>query len=190
MITQLKNPKTDQYYKVKEYIFSKIIPWYRIPDTGGVNIDRRVMIPKKNRCHVDTPYFSHAFLLRPDDGIHRFPYPASPMLGDIESMLYEIWDYNKIDVKCIFRIGANLVEPTDKDQYSPPHVDHSDIPHNNMIIYFTDSGGETVVHSKLPFNRVQEFSPKEDDIITFDGLPHYIKLPRKKSRIVLVVTYF
>jgi len=189
MITQLENPKTDQYYKVKEYIFSRNIPWYRIPDTGGVNIDRSVMIPKKNRCHVDTPYLSHAFLLRPDSELHRFPYPASPMLGDIESMLYEIWDYNKIDVKCILRIGANLVEPSDKDQYSPPHLDHLDIPHNNMIIYFTDAGGETVVHSKLHFNRIQEFSPKEDDIITFGGLPHYIKIPRKKSRIVMVVTY-
>ena len=61
------------------------------------------------------------------------------------------------------------------------HTDH-DFPHQNLIIYLTDAGGESIVKGSRPK------PPLEDDIATFSGI-HYHKMPKKKRRVVLIATY-
>jgi hypothetical protein len=52
-----------------------------------------------------------------------------------------------------------------------------------MLVYFTDAGGETFVG-------VESHSPKEDDIIVFDSSKlHYMRAPKSKRRVIMVLTY-
>ena len=54
--------------------------------------------------------------------------------------------------------------------------------HVNFITYMTDSGGSTYIEG-------EEHQPQEDQTIIFEG-EHYMKLPEKYRRIVLVATLF
>ena len=67
------------------------------------------------------------------------------------------------------------------EQFSNPHVDH-DFPHVNFLAYLSDTGGRTFVDG-------EEFNPSEDDAIIFTGR-HYLELPKKGRRIVIVGTMF
>jgi hypothetical protein len=50
-------------------------------------------------------------------------------------------------------------------------------------VYFTDAGGETIL-----VDEDERFYPKEDDIVTFEGL-HCMNPPKDKRRVILVATY-
>ena len=92
----------------------------------------------------------------------------------------EIFECNDIQAGCIFRMCLNLVCPCSGVQLTVPHQDHI-YPHKNILVYFTDAGGETYCESDV-------HDPREDDIIIFEG-EHYHKLPEKDARIVFVATY-
>ena len=85
--------------------------------------------------------------------------------------LKEILEFNDIKIKGLYRINANLTFPTAPLLPSIPHVDH-DFPHENILIYLNDTGGDTVVDG-------EHYSPHEDDVITFGGEKHYM-YPQKK----------
>ena len=77
--------------------------------------------------------------------------------------------------------------PIKEDKGAFPHIDHS-FPHKNLIIYLNDpAGGDTVLVDK-DYKEIDRHHPKEDDIISFEGI-HYQKMPKEGRRIVLVVTY-
>ena len=60
-------------------------------------------------------------------------------------------------------------------------MDHT-YPHQNIIMYHTDSGGRTFVEDG-------EHDPKEDDVILFSGR-HHMELPKEKRRVVSVGTIY
>jgi len=56
------------------------------------------------------------------------------------------------------------------------------LPKNQETVYLTNSGGSTFIEGK-------EHKPEEDQPILFTG-EHYLQLPKKERRIVLVATIF
>ena len=177
LIKRLKNPRTDLYKDIKRTIFSIHFPWFnvgKILETYSEEDTKKYALPSM---------WSHAVLVRPHSKRSKYPTVNSTYMAGIEKMLDEIFEYNNINVKCIYRINVNLVEPQKGKQLTPPHSDHP-WPHNNLIIYLSDAGGETICEG-------ESFNPREDDIIIFSGYPqkHCYKLPKEDKRIIIVVTY-
>ena len=168
----LKNPKTETYNKLKELILSGDFPWYRVENTAF----------ECQEGHEDFPFLSHKVLTRPFSK-SLYSKQNSKHLDHFEHVFKEIAFHNEICPKVIYRINVNAVHPTEDNLPSPLHVDH-DFPHNNMIIYLTDThGGSTIVEDK-------EYNGKEDDILVFDGsIEHCAKPPSKNIRIVIVITF-
>ena len=174
---RLLNPKTALYENIKGLMLSPEFTWDFYSECCVDMKDSEV-----DTGHRNFAFFSNTLLARPGTGGLKYPIPIFEHLDTICQMLNEIWDYNNINVNCIFRINANLVYPQTGIQASPIHRDH-DFPHKNLLIYLTDAGGKTVCGEDV-------HNPQEDDIIEFDGLEHYYYLPLEKPRVVLVVTYF
>ena len=174
---RLLNPKTALYENIKGLMLSPEFNWDFYSECCVDMKDSEVTTGHRNFA-----FFSNTLLARPGTGGLKYPIPIFEHLDTISQMLNEIWDYNNINVNCIFRINANLVYPQTGIQASPIHRDH-DFPHKNLLIYLTDAGGKTVCGEDV-------HNPQEDDIIEFDGLEHYYYLPLEKPRVVLVVTYF
>jgi hypothetical protein len=175
MIKNLKNPKTSLYLEFKKYIFSSEFCWYynSYSTHDGENPE-----PKK---YINIPFYSHNFLQRPEYN-GKYPLPNSDKLEMISSVFKEIITHNDINFTTFLRINANCTHPqlnTDI-QCTVPHYDHT-FPHKNMLIYFSDAGGKTVVDDKI-------FEPKEDDVIIFEG-KHYYYAPLEKRRIICVATF-
>ena len=170
----LKNPKTDTYNVFKDIVLSTEFPWFRWSRT----IEEEGELDKG---HEDFPFLSHKFLTRPLDYC-LYSKVNSQYIDEMERVFKEIAFANNIDPQVIYRMNANAVHPTENNLPSPVHVDHN-FPHNNMIIYLTDTqGGSTMVEGK-------EYMSQEDDVLIFDGKPHCARPPRKDVRIVLVITF-
>ena len=162
---QLINPKTDNYFSLKEYILSSDLPWFYIESTT-YDTDN------------DVPYYSHA-MVKPPGNPNLFPTQNSPYAELCGKVVSEISDTNNLNINCILRLNANLSLPLSKIP-TRPHTDHP-FPHKNLLIYLTDADGQTVAGDQQHF-------PKEDDVITFSGM-HYHYLPTSGKRIVIVATY-
>ena len=63
------------------------------------------------------------------------PFLKDLIISNYESKLFQY--------KIPLRINFNLTFPFG-DKPSIPHVDHN-FPHKNMLIYFTDTGGDTII---------------------------------------------
>tara|TARA_A200000159_G_scaffold131033_1_gene127977 strand:- start:1066 stop:1545 length:480 start_codon:yes stop_codon:yes gene_type:complete len=129
--------------------------------------------------HQRMPFMSHNVLIRPEH--IGYPTKASPYFNMVCFALKEILEFNDVKIKGLYRINANLTFPTAPLLPSIPHIDH-DFPHENVLIYLNDTGGDTVVDG-------EHYSPHEDDVITFGGEKHYMYPPDKGGRIVIVATY-
>jgi len=169
----LKNSKTESYNKLKELILGGDFPWFRMESTAF----------ECQEGHEDFPFLSHRALTRPLTTNSLYSKQNSEHLDHIEHVFKEIALNNDIWPKVIYRINVNAVYPTENNLPSPLHVDH-DFPHDNMIIYLTDThGGSTIVEDK-------EYNGKEDDVLIFDGsLNHCARPPSKDTRIVIVITF-
>ena len=172
--TQLKLPETDEYNRLKQEVLSVDFPWFFNSHS--------TMTGAKN----DLSFYSHVFLAGPVQPDYAFPdqkrysQTKSQYIDSFDRVLDQIFDYNNMNVNCVFRMNANAVHPTQDSVLSEPHVDHY-FPHKNLLIYLTDAGGETHVEG-------ESFSPSEDDVVTFEGL-HWMSPPKLKRRVVLVATY-
>ena len=164
MIKVLKNPKTDKYLQFKKFILSKEFAWrYNI----STNMD----------------FYSHVFLQRPE--LAGYTLPNSSVTNENLQVLAEILDHNGLykDIPYFFlRSNANATHPDSGRQYSDPHVDHPNTPHSNLIVYLTDTDGDTIVEN-------DRHSPKEDDVVLFTG-QHYMRRPTKGRRVILISTIF
>ena len=178
MIKVLKNPKTDKFYKLKDHILSERFPWYYMYHTS-----HRSVIKDLNG-YIAMEGYGHCMLGRPDnkDGVNKFTTMESKLCGECIDVLTEIIDNNNLfDNYFFLRVSANCMHSNQGIQLSHPHVDH-DFPHYNLIVYLTNTGGETFVEN-------ESHDPKEDDVILFSG-EHYLKRPIKDRRVILVATIF
>jgi len=173
---KLENPKTSLYFDFKNHILSGMFPWYWFESVDNPNT------PKYDKeKYTNISFYSHGFLMRPQDN-HMYPNPVSSSAEKVSFMIQQILEHNNIELNCFLRIGANCVHPQSNSKVvsSIPHVDHY-FPHKNLIIYFTDAGGKTIVGDT-------SFDPEEDDVFLFEG-EHYMQTPSEKRRIVLVSTF-
>ena len=186
MIEVLKNPLTPNYHKLKEIILSDKFNWENIISTLDV--------VSNTEGHIHMPVDIHTFIPRPETTQeYNNTGSLSRKIGDAEreskseyvdlcvTVMNEILDYSNLFGTYIFhRAAANCTYADEGIQLSEPHIDHN-FPHNNLLVYLTNSGGETFVEG-------EKFNPKEDDVIVFEGR-HYMKRPIKDKRIVLVATF-
>lgn len=161
VMTPIQNPLTDEYYQLKELVLGKEFPWFH----------------EKNP-RDDFYFYSHVFLERPNPR-SLFPAVRSEYVDLFHTVIQQIFEHNDIPIDIIYRMNANAVDAG--KGFTHAHTDH-DFPHQNLIIYLTDAGGETIVKG------CASEAPVEDDIVIFSGI-HYHKMPKKKRRVVLVATY-
>lgn len=172
MLAVLDNSKTNNYCLLKETILSQKFPWfYTSATTEGDGLTG----------HVNVPMFGHTFIARPE--MHGWSKHDSDMYQLSVDVIREILCENEYysNEYFILRLASNCVLPSDGVQFSLPHIDHN-FPHYNLLVYLTNSGGNTFIEG-------YEHKPEEDQCILFTG-KHYIQLPKKERRIVLVATIF
>jgi len=175
-IQKLKNPKTQSYQSFKEFILSDQFFWY----WNSVSLP---LAPQYDATlYKNVPFYSHTFLERPETTVSKIPRMLCPNYEAACTVLLEILSYNKVSVNSFLRINANCVHPENEVVNTVPHTDHH-YTHNNVILYLTNAGGEIVVNGEA-------HNPKEDDVILFGGLEHYIRTPKKDRRIILIATFF
>lgn len=168
MIQKISIKKTENYINFKKISLGNLSWVYQSSTSYGVE---------------DYPVFVHSIVSTPGI-LNLFPTYCSDLHSICNLVLSEIFYENGIDVKCVFRVGLNMCLPLISDvQHSHPHYDHN-FDHKNLLVYLTDSDGDTVVCEK---NEVRN-SPKEDTGIVFKG-KHYNYLPTYNRRVVLVCTF-
>jgi len=206
---KLINPKTDNYYKLKQYVLGGGISWFYAmystpPNEKSVNVIRQYrngkLLEYIDDEYENAPYFSHVVVQRPQE-VNYMNENECTFLGvddkftpTVRSKSYELYvepfikdliisNYKSklFQFRMPLRISLNLTFPWG-DKPSIPHVDHN-FPHNNMIIYFTDTGGDTIIGG-------DNFTPKEDDIIVFNSDWFHCNMAPKSGRRVVMVTTF
>ena len=182
LIEKLENPCTDEYKKLKEFALGEFMTWnyYQTTHSGRTYPDKDVK---------DIPLYSHVVMQRPypTEGI---PYSIikSELFKKVYEVLDQIFTHNNIEAFVIYRINFNSTSFSKGIKKTPWHRDLA-IPHTNIIIYLnTFKDGQTYVKDG---DVIEESSPKEDDIIIFDGdLDHCHALPKEPDRrVVLVANY-
>lgn len=170
MIKVLNNSLTDSYLEFKKKILDDHFPWYFNNDVSKqeFNSDGNVF------------YYGHTFFTRPE--VDGFSQPSSKYFELGFRVMREILTENNYDSKKYFllRMNANCLLPSNSAEFSTSHIDH-DFPHLNFLLYLTGSGGSTFVEG-------EENKPEEDQAIIFSG-NHYMQLPKKGRRIVLIATF-
>ena len=181
MFTRLRNLHEldvhKDYQGLKELILG--------PHFGWAHNSKATPYMENTPNYQDLSFYSHAFLHGPSPGHGLFPKPNSEYLPQVEGLLQQVFHLNKITPHCIYRINANAVHPVEGNVLTVPHTDH-DFPHKNMLIYLTNTGGDTIVFDEG--GKKHHFTPVEDDIVVFEGL-HCMVPPKSGRRVVLVATY-
>tara|TARA_R110002012_G_scaffold71350_1_gene183138 strand:+ start:1004 stop:1552 length:549 start_codon:yes stop_codon:yes gene_type:complete len=181
MITELKNPVTENYKNLKNLVLGNNFPWYYL-DKTVYGTDKK-----------DMSFFAHSLLGRPTheiDGkkIPAIPESSSPYFHQCYFILKEILDYNNVDFEVMYRMNINMT-PHSSIKESLPHIDLN-LPHKVVIVYLNKfSKGRTVVLGKDK----QKFysNPKEDNVIIFDGkLTHFQESPNKDEKRIVMVANF
>tara|TARA_Y100000768_G_scaffold246023_1_gene186545 strand:+ start:28 stop:573 length:546 start_codon:yes stop_codon:yes gene_type:complete len=180
MITELKNPLTEDYKQLKKIILSNEISWHYSPTTT-INL---------NSKSKDMEFFSHVLLNRPeptDDGI-KVPLVTSAYFEKCYLILEQILDFNNIHFDVLYRMNLNLTLHSSVKE-STPHIDLP-LSHKVIIIYLSSfEEGKTIVLDKN--NKKIYSKAKEDDIIMFDGkLTHYQESPAIDNKRVVMVANF
>lgn len=179
ILSKLKNPKSDIYYQIKEFVLSGDFPWFYKQDTHVILGDVG--------DYQSPPFYSHQLLGRPgskDLPGKMYPEKTSNYFDNFYPFLEQVVSENDLQVSTFLRFNVNCVHPQDDKRLTVPHVDHQ-FPHMNLLVYLTDAGGETVL---MEGDESVAFHPAEDDIILFQGL-HCMRPPEEKRRIVLVATF-
>ena len=69
------------------------------------------------------------------------------------------------------------------------HLDHH-FPHSNIVVYLSDSSGDTVAFKdKKGEEVIDRFTPQEDKVITWGGTYHTAESPQGTLRRTIVATY-
>lgn len=175
----LENPKTELYLDLKGYILSSEFPWYWCSESTYGN--------HKKHLYKNVPFYSHTFIARPEHSKIKIPKISSPVAEKVCGVLVQILNHNNVGINSFLRINANCLHPQNGEFKTVPHFDH-EYNHKNMIVYLTQSGGSIVVN--VGSDKEELFEPKEDDVIFFGGVSHYVITPKEERRIALVATFF
>lgn len=176
--------QTDEYLYLKGQVLSSWMPWCYQPTPHG---PIETWFPEDVEKYNGGSYFSHCVLRSPGAGgmDNLYPQNNSEYLDLSNKVIRQIIGNNDVEMNSIIRINFNMTFPSRRKQPDRPHVDHQ-FPHNNMLVYFTATGGRTVVEEK---DGDVEYTPVEDTGIAFGGDTHYHYFPETGRRVVMVVTY-
>ena len=177
MFTRLETPDTGDYTGLKELILG--------PHFGWSHNAKATPYMENSRSYQDLSFYSHAFLHGPSPRHGLYSKANSEYLPNVETVIGQIFELNNVKMNVVYRINANAVHPVEGNVLTVPHTDH-EFPHKNMLIYLTNTGGDTIVFDDA--GKKHHFTPVEDDIVTFEGL-HCMVPPKKGRRVVIVVTY-
>lgn len=189
-IERIRNPLTASYYNVKNLLLSSDFPWFWYNDSHDINEVRR-LLPRVNIQDFDNvSFYGHVIVGRPlqnDSILKLLPTVRSNFMEPIYNLFIDTIKENNIKVHSIMRINANCVHGGNNTKFSIPHVDH-EFDHTNMIFYFSNVGGATVLLNREDSSITDEYEPNEDDVITFKGL-HCMRPSAFGRRIILIFTY-
>ena len=181
MITELKNPLTEDYKNLKNLVLGNKFPWYYCDKTVyGTDED-------------DMSMFYHCLLGRPvheidGEKVPALPRSASSYFEEFYYIFKNILDFNNIDFEVIYRMNINLTLYSKLEQ-SIPHVD-GNFQHKVVIVYLNNfTKGRTIV---LGEDKQKFYSnTKEDNVIMFDGkLAHYQESPDIYDKRIVMVANF
>ena len=179
MFTKLQIPDTPEYNDFKKMVLSANFGWsYNSMATGYSKY-------VAGNGYSDLAFYSHSFLHGPSPSHGLYSKVNSEHIDLAEILLDQIFSLNNLKVECVYRINANAVHPVESNILTVPHNDH-EFPHKNMLVYLTNTGGDTIVFDKG--GKKHHFTPVEDDIVVFEGL-HCMVPPKSGRRVVLVATY-
>ena len=180
MFTKLKTPDTQEYNDFKKLVLSANFGWsYNSMATGYSKY-------VAGNGYSDLAFYSHSFLHGPSPSHGLYSKVNSEHIDLVEVLLDQIFSLNNLKVEVVYRINANAVHSVESNILTVPHNDH-EFPHKNMLVYLTNTGGDTIVFDKG--GKKHHFTPVEDDIVVFEGL-HCMVPPKSGRRVVLVATYF
>jgi len=167
----LKNPKTVNYYDLKDFVLGEQFPWY-------IN-ECVVSHATESTRPVSNWAYTHCILGRPE--YNHFYSSDSVKADEIIRVLSEIFDYNQIENYFFLRIACNSTFPVpEKNSIGNFHRDH-DYDHHNFILYLTPTDGGTLMEDG-------RYDPTEDSCISFEGT-HANEFPSYGRRVVIVATY-
>ena len=177
LIEQLENPCTDEYEKLKEFVLSEQMKWNFYESTYSDRTDKTQT--------KEIPLHSHMIMQRPYPPEIPYSIIKSDLFLQVDDVVRQIFSYNKMRVYVIYRINFNATFFNKSTQTTPWHTD-LDIPHKNLIIYMNKfKSGQTLVKKG---DVIEKSSPKEDEIIMFDGdLDHCHTVPKEDDRRVVLV---
>ena len=179
MFTKLETPDTPEYSDFKKLVMSANFGWsYNSMATGYSKY-------VAGNGYSDLAFYSHSFLHGPSPSNGLYSKVNSEHIDLAEIFLDQIFSLNNLKVEVVYRINANAVHPVESNILTVPHNDH-EFPHKNMLIYLTNTGGDTIVFDEG--GKKHHFTPVEDDIVVFEGL-HCMVPPKSGRRVVLVATY-
>lgn len=133
---------TDQFKEIKKIILSPFFPWFY-----QTNINHSSK-PSDNDCYFTNLIINNSLVNNQDT------YSlVSPIL-------------NKLDIKSIIRIKANLYPSTDKIKIHPPHVDYS-FEHKAAIFYLNTNNGKTIIDNTVEIDSI------ENRLLLFEGFKNH-----------------
>jgi hypothetical protein len=187
LIKKLINPLTPRYAEAKKLVLGSDLSWYYQSGSTYDDFFRQNQESSIGDSKIiDVPYFSHSLLVRPKDN-YVTKISSSYWEALFLPVIKEIIAANDLKVEMFARANINCAGPCMENVISEPHHDHK-FYHNNLIIYFNDAGGSTVIINENDLSIIDTFEPTEDSIITFSGF-HAMRPSKTKRRIVLVATY-
>ena len=178
----LEVPKTEDYLFLKHIVLSSDIEWTYQETPHGLLHEW----PSEDIINYNgDPFFSHT-VVRPCEERYLFSTLESDHAELCNYVILNTAKHNKIKMNQILRINFNMTFPSKKNRPDKPHIDH-EFPHGNILFYFTENGGKTVVQEE---SGDVEYTPVEDTAIVFDGLcKHYQWYPDTGRRVVMVATF-
>ena len=170
---KLINPKTENYFKLKEFVLSEDFPWH----FNGEVVDE----PSEGNQNSGNWSYSHSILNRPEINLYHFSAVLQHEL--FVNTISEIFDYNQIPNYLFLRMAVNSTHPvtSTESRIGYYHSDH-DYKHENFILYMTPTDGATMIEG-VPYTPTEE-----DECITFSGT-HATQFPTYGRRVILVATY-
>ena len=138
------------------------------------------------------PFFGHVIVVRPEDS----PVSESFVNSEWYDFFYPIVNETLKGME-LLKEDAKIIRMCVNDTNTWPfensgiHRDHENIEHWNVILYLTDSTGDTIIYNDK-FEELRRESPVAGRMVVWDGLPLRHAQQFKKSgderRVVLVAT--
>ncbi len=174
----LENPKTEEYCQLKNHILSHEFNWFYNPSTIGLD---------PGSGYSANYVYGHKILEGPNANRYFPEVFSEKLIGHGVKIVEQILNHNNIKFTFIYRMVVNSTF-YDDGLPSPPHLDHDDFFHKNLIVYLNEFDGGNIDIFEDD-GTMYSYKPHEDDIITFDFKKHSVNQPTSGRRVVFVATY-